>query len=98
MSLDCDDLDFPNQREMPRTGSPVGPWVTQAACRGKPPHWWYPEGDSLPPEAAEALSICGTCPVQHNCLLHALDNHEDGIWGGATEAERRTIRRRTGAA
>lgn len=95
MSLDCDDLDFPNQHEMPRLRpGPDRAWVTGAACGDKPGHWWFPEGDSTPPEAAEALAVCTTCPVRVACLNHALDHHEEGIWGGTTERDRRSIRRR----
>lgn len=26
--------------------------------------------------------ICGGCPVQRECLKWALDNNQDGVWGG----------------
>lgn len=98
--IDCDDLDFPSQYEMPRVcKTPVGEWARRAACIGKPPHWWFPDTETITPEAAEALTICAACPVRDECLDHALDNNEPhGIWGGASETERRRLRRNRGAA
>jgi WhiB family redox-sensing transcriptional regulator len=40
----------------------------------------------------EAKSICRECPVREPCLEYALANRErDGVWGGATERERRRM-------
>ena len=50
-------------------------------------------------DIARAKSFCAECPVRESCLEHALGHREkDGVWGGATERERRRIirqRRRT---
>ena len=35
-----------------------------------------------------AKNICRTCPEIDNCLKTALENNEDGIWGGTTKSER----------
>jgi WhiB family redox-sensing transcriptional regulator len=41
-----------------------------------------------------AKTICGTCNVRQRCLAFALDRRErDGVWGGATEKERRRMLR-----
>lgn len=49
--------------------------------------------------AAPAKTACGRCPVKNECLEFALSNGEKfGIWGGASERERRRIRRRRSAA
>jgi WhiB family transcriptional regulator, redox-sensing transcriptional regulator len=41
-----------------------------------------------------ARQICRDCPVQALCLEYALDNRIDhGVWGGASERERRRIAR-----
>lgn len=73
-------------------------WRSQAACRGLDPSIFYPVGDS-DEEAAEAKAVCAQCPIRQTCLEHALSRRErEGIWGGATERERRRIirqRRRT---
>ena len=55
-----------------------------------------PEDDS---DALTAKLVCAECHVREACLEHALAVREkDGIWGGATERERRRMirqRRRT---
>ncbi len=64
-------------------------WRQRAACRGVDPDVFYPASDE---EAEEAKSICRVCPVREACLEYALANRErDGVWGGATERERRRI-------
>ena len=64
-------------------------WRQRAACRGVDPDVFYPVSDE---EAEEAKSICRVCPVREACLEYALANRErDGVWGGATERERRRM-------
>jgi WhiB family redox-sensing transcriptional regulator len=64
-------------------------WRQRAACRGVDPDVFYPSTDE---EAEEAKAICRSCPVRESCLEYALVNRErDGVWGGATERERRRI-------
>jgi WhiB family redox-sensing transcriptional regulator len=64
-------------------------WRQHAACRGADPDIFYPGSDE---EAEEAKAICATCPVRQACLEYALANRErDGVWGGATERERRRL-------
>ncbi len=75
-------------------------WRDRAACKGEPGFVFFPEqvGGPRPKgkpvdDYANARLICGRCPVQTDCLNHALDNREvDGFWGGATPRQRRTIR------
>jgi WhiB family redox-sensing transcriptional regulator len=72
------------------TTSPA--WRQRAACRGVDPDIFYPVTDE---DAEEAKAICAQCPVQHACLEWALSTRErEGVWGGATERERRRIIRR----
>jgi WhiB family redox-sensing transcriptional regulator len=67
-------------------------WRARAACRGVDPDIFYPVSDE---DAEDAKAICATCPVQQLCLDWALANREkEGVWGGATERERRRILRR----
>ena len=64
-------------------------WRQHAACRGLDPEIFYPVTDE---EATSAKSVCGLCSVRHACLEYALTVREkEGIWGGATERERRRI-------
>ncbi len=71
-------------------------WRSQARCQGIDPEIFYPAVDD---DADEAKSICSNCNVRLACLEYALAVRErDGVWGGATERERRRIlrqRRRT---
>ncbi|HUP85284.1 MAG TPA: WhiB family transcriptional regulator [Acidimicrobiales bacterium] len=67
------------------------PWRQLAACRGVEPDTFYPASDE---EAEAAKAVCGGCPVRQPCLEYALSSRErDGVWGGATEKERRRILR-----
>ncbi len=71
-------------------------WRQQAACRGLEPTICFPATDE---EAEVAKAVCDQCGVRQACLAHALGSRErEGVWGGATERERRRIirqRRRT---
>lgn len=67
-------------------------WRQKAACRGVDPDIFFPVSDE---EAEDAKAICGLCPVQELCLEWAISTREkEGVWGGATERERRRIIRR----
>ena len=64
-------------------------WRQHGACRGLDPAIFYPLDDE---DAEPAKEVCAVCPVQAACLEHALATREkEGIWGGATERERRRI-------
>lgn len=72
--------------------SKVPVWRQKAACRGVDPDIFYPVSDE---EAEDAKAICRSCQVQELCLEWALSSREkEGVWGGATERERRRIIRR----
>ena len=64
-------------------------WRDRGACRGLDPEIFYPESDD---ETIDAKSVCFQCIVQSACLEYALVQREkEGVWGGATERERRRI-------
>ncbi len=71
-------------------------WRELGACRGLEPGIFYPDTEV---EAENAKAVCQSCGVRVACLEFALNSHEkQGVWGGATERERRRIvrlRRRT---
>lgn len=52
----------------------------------------YPNPEDTQTEAY-AKSLCARCPVIAECLNAALDRNEQGVWGGTTLDERRTMKR-----
>ncbi|WIC89106.1 WhiB family transcription factor [Arthrobacter phage Ottawa] len=62
-------------------------------CQSSPDLWWPERGH----QSDLAVRMCKTrCTMQEQCLRFALEVGEDeGIWGGATPAERRSMRRQT---
>jgi WhiB family redox-sensing transcriptional regulator len=75
-----------------------GQWRLAAACRSADPDLFFPISDSGPAreQAAKAKAICATCRVRRECLVFAVGTEQAyGIWGGTTEHERATARRRT---
>ena len=71
-------------------------WRRSAACRGSDVAFFFPVGTTGPAieQIAAAKAVCGHCPVRAECLDFALvTNQEFGVWGGATEDERRRLRR-----
>jgi WhiB family redox-sensing transcriptional regulator len=72
-------------------------WMARAKCRDMNPSLFFPS-DGVGVEVARR--ICADCSVRPACLEYALFNKIDhGVWGGASERERRRIarRRRIGA-
>jgi WhiB family redox-sensing transcriptional regulator len=66
-------------------------WRKLAACRGLDAEIFYPASEDEA-DAAEAKAVCAECPVRQLCLEYALAHRErEGVWGGATERERRRI-------
>ena len=66
-------------------------WIRDDACRDIETAIFFPVTDD---GAIAAKRVCATCPVQKPCLKFALfTNQDDGVWGGASEDERRSIRR-----
>lgn len=67
-------------------------WMAEGNCREVAPSMFFPS-DGVGVEVARR--ICATCPVKEPCLEYALRNGIDhGVWGGASERERRRIARR----
>jgi WhiB family redox-sensing transcriptional regulator len=71
---------------------PGAEWMLRARCRGVAPGEFFPS-DGVGVE--RALRVCEGCPVREECLEYALEHRiEHGVWGGASERERRRILRR----
>ena len=67
-------------------------WKLAGACRFVSTDLFYPPSDA---DAGPAKAVCQSCRVQDRCLEYALSVREpEGIWGGTTFAERRSILRR----
>jgi WhiB family redox-sensing transcriptional regulator len=77
---------------MPQVKLP-GEWADRGSCRGSDAQF-FPSADhhgSTSSWAEEALAVCAGCPVRDECLTHALDHDEHGVWGGTTDRDRRRI-------
>ncbi len=67
-------------------------WMAYGSCRDKPTSLFFPS-DGVGVEVAQR--VCATCSVKTTCLEFALGNHiVYGVWGGASERQRRRIARR----
>lgn len=70
------------------------PW---AACADEDPELFFPIGDTGPAllQVEEAKAVCRRCPLMETCLQGALERNESaGVWGGLSESERRSLKRR----
>ncbi len=74
-------------------------FMNKSECKQYPPEMFFPS-DGV--GVTRAQQVCGGCVVRQECLDYALENRVDhGVWGGASERERRKIlkaRRRESAA
>lgn len=65
-------------------------WRATARCRAEHADDLFVAGA----RQREARKFCRPCAVRTECLAHALDQRvEWGVWGGATERERRALLR-----
>lgn len=70
-------------------------WMDDALCAEIGTEVFFPEPNKNP---AQAIAVCRRCPVQPECLDHALDldsrgpSKVTGIWGGTTMRERQAMR------
>src|SRR5260370_19745590 len=67
-------------------------WMSSAGCaQDADPDIFFPAAGGI---TEEAKTVCRGCPVHRECLAYAVVHGiEDGVWGGASEEERRAIRR-----
>ncbi|MFI1530841.1 WhiB family transcriptional regulator [Streptomyces griseus] len=72
--------------------------LRHALCREEDPDLFFPIGSNGPAllQIEEAKAVCRRCPVMDKCLDWALESGQDsGVWGGLSEDERRSLKRRT---
>lgn len=73
-------------------------WRDAAACRQEEPELFFPKGYEGPWQHVieQAKTVCRRCPAIEQCLQFALTNSiNDGIYGGLTTNERKSLRRTT---
>ena len=64
-------------------------WMSHGNCAHRDPAMFFPS-DGVGVEIARRA--CEGCPVQAQCLEYAITERIDhGVWGGASERERRRI-------
>ncbi len=86
------------------TALPDRSWQGAALCRGNHSHLFFPPStverkDERERREEKAKAICMVCPVRLPCLEFAMAIREPyGIWGGLTEADRRSVLARQTAA
>ena len=76
-------------------------WRSRAACLSVDPEIFFPIGNTGPAvvQVTEAKRVCNSCTVRETCLQWAIENHQDsGVWGGLSEEERRSLKRRAARA
>jgi len=61
----------------------------EAICVGAEPSIF--DGESLT-DVLEAKKFCSSCPIQAMCLDWATQTQDEGVWGGLTAKERKTLR------
>lgn len=84
---------FSKEREMD--------WRHRSACLEEDPELFFPIGNTGPAitQIEEAKAICRRCDVMEVCLKWAIENGQDaGVWGGMSEDERRSLKRRNARA
>ena len=71
-------------------------WRGKAACTGADTDLFFPggtTGEALV-RTERAKAICRSCPCREACLDFAVrTNQEFGVWGAASEEDRRRMRR-----
>ncbi len=66
-------------------------WHVRAACATYDPDLWWIE-DPKDVGHKIALDVCASCPVQPQCLEHAMETPErEGTWGGKMAHERKRL-------
>ena len=66
------------------------PWMKDSLCIQEGGDIFFAED---PKGTAKAKEICGRCDVAAQCLVYALRTRQtEGVWGGKTSRQLRTIR------
>ena len=68
-------------------------WRKEGACVGLGPEKFYKDYHTKD-ELAELKDLCNGCVVKEECLKHALQYEEWGVWAGTTQEQRERWRKR----
>lgn len=71
-------------------------WRRRAFCRDTEPDLFFPVGTTgaAIEQIEAAKQVCGGCEARVPCLEFALvTNQDSGVWGAASEEERRQLRK-----
>ncbi|MGB9112983.1 MAG: WhiB family transcriptional regulator [Acidimicrobiales bacterium] len=74
----------------------IDDWRDRAECRDTDPDLFFPVGTTgqAIEQIEAAKAVCFACTARTECLEFALaTNQESGVWGGASEEERRKLRK-----
>jgi WhiB family redox-sensing transcriptional regulator len=72
-------------------------WRDNGACLDEDPELFFANGNTGPAlrQIEEAKAVCRRCEVIDTCLRWAIESRQEtGVWGGLSEDERRTLKRR----
>jgi hypothetical protein len=69
--------------------------IEEGACVKAPdPEIFFPGNETGSADrTAEAKSYCGVCPIAVACLMSAMAEGYEGIWGGTSTYERTKLRK-----
>jgi hypothetical protein len=105
-----EDIDFRNQisidLDVELLSAPTPNPPTNGACAGHDVSMWFPYFDKeqatnetykkSQQNSLRARRICSGCEKRIPCLAYGLQNEQFGIWGGYTERQRKSLRRKFG--
>lgn len=73
-------------------GTMPGEWADEAACANSSARFFpLPSDTGKSSWMVPALLLCRSCTVRQECLDHAIEHNEQGIWGGTYHTERREM-------
>ena len=68
--------------------------ITNAPCQTTDPELFFPDSTEYA-KIKQAKALCNQCNSKQECLSFAMSIRADyGIWGGLTDQERRSLRRK----
>lgn len=63
-------------------------WILKSICSPDQVNLFY---SVIEEEIQEARRFCLNCPVIEECFQYAIEHHEEGVWGGTSEKQRRRL-------